>query len=148
MKKLAILVVVAALLTPNQAYALFGLSKCDRTMKSIRAEEKIGLELWKNYRENVRYYYQDSKNNSVVLNSLLDVLQSDQIVWKLAKKNSKCFSSSQNAEIRSYESRINREVSLLKEILKNPNVDRPVTSFNSWYENYVSALTIIKGLKE
>lgn len=93
---------------PIQASQGFlGLSKCERLIKSLNVETKIGDELWDRYRARVKAIKETSSSSDSniteylrALNDLQLVLDSDLNAWKKAAKSPKCFSPEINSDVR------------------------------------------------
>jgi hypothetical protein len=108
--RLIIFLVSTMLLTnlPIQASQGFlGLSKCERLVKSLNVETKIGDELWERYRARVKGIKQTSSSSDSniaeymrALNDLQLVLESDLTAWKKASNSPKCFSPEINSDVR------------------------------------------------
>lgn len=120
--------------TPAQA--IFGLSTCEKVKKQISSEERVGLELWKEFNKQ-RLTLLKSKN--AIWQDVVDLIQltpeivdSDLRIYKLADANSSCFTSKQIAKVRQGFSKVKRNnesiKSILNSVIKNPSsANRPLT---------------------
>jgi hypothetical protein len=91
------------LMKPSPINVLLRNGECSSAKNSIRAEEKIGLILWQGY-ENLWQSHETNLGDSSVytplVNSLIDLFQSDQRVYRIANAHPNCFSASKNAYAR------------------------------------------------
>jgi hypothetical protein len=96
-------VVVIAAVTFVFKTSYFGLDHCSTVKDSIRSEESIGKLLWADYENNWSKHEANSGDSELfnpVVNSLIDVFQSDKRIYDLADKNRQCFTPSKNAWVR------------------------------------------------
>lgn len=134
-------------LTPiSSAHAIFGLGKCERVEKSIKAEEEIGRESWNFYREQVRKYNKSAANNDYLAEAILEVFYSDKTVWNLAISNPKCFNPAQNAEVRRQLSYTKKQISYYKAFIRSSNSQTYSYDWTNYYPRYSSAVEILRGL--
>ena len=85
---------------------LRGSNICGSVNNAIRAEEQIGTVLWDSYETNWRYHVSNpnvSENYNGVINSLIDLFQSDQRVYDLAIGRPQCFTVAKSAFARTQE---------------------------------------------
>ena len=148
-RKLASAIVVIGLLVASMApaNAIFGLSTCEKASKAIIAEEKIGFESWKYYAQLVSNHNSDSKWNGSIAESLAEVYKSDISVWGIAKKNTKCYTPAQNAEVRRQISLTNKAIGQYKELISNKNLDSYTLDWSPYYRKYFSAIDMLKKIK-
>ncbi len=113
--------------TPAQA--VFGLSTCEKVKKQISSEEKVGLELWRNFNDQ-RQTLLKSKNSTwqdvVDLIELTpEMVDSDMRIFRLADANSSCFTSKQIAKVRQGISKSKRNTktinAIINSVVKNPS---------------------------
>jgi hypothetical protein len=102
MKKfLALVVVVAFFFQPSPAFGIFGLSKCEKAIKAIKAEETIGAVLWDSFSKSRRSLSNPPLSRTIaVLEQLQLVYKSDDVVFGIVEKNLKCFTPKQVAYAR------------------------------------------------
>ena len=113
--------------TPAQA--IFGLSTCEKVKKAISAEEKVGLELWKEFnrkRQTVLASSYSSWQDLVDLIKLTpEMVDSDMRIYKMADVNSSCFTSKEIAKVRQGISKSKRSSktieAIIQSVIKNPN---------------------------
>ena len=129
------------------ANAVLGLSACEKTTKAIIAEEKIGFESWKYYRQLVQSHNRDSNWNISIADALTEVYKSDKIVWEIAKKSPKCYTPIQVSEIRRRLSFMDKTISDYKILLKNPNFEKTIIDWSIYYRSYTSAISILNKAK-
>ena len=129
------------------ANAVLGLSACEKTTKAIIAEEKIGFESWKYYRQLVKSHNRDSNWNISIADALTEVYKSDKIVWEIAKKSPKCYTPIQVSEIRRRLSFMDKTISDYKILLKNPNFEKTIIDWSIYYRSYTSAISILNKAK-
>jgi hypothetical protein len=101
-----IMIIAASALHLLPSSLIPGNSACDKVKNSILSEEKIGKILWNDYQNNWQYHIKnpnDSTNNSSLINSLIDVFQSDQKVYNFAYREAECFTPTKNAYVRTQE---------------------------------------------
>jgi len=101
---LAILALLGSfLMKPSPIKMLLGNTECSSAKYSIRAEEKIGLILWQGY-ENLWQSHETNPGDSSIytplVNSLIDLFQSDQRVYRIANAHPNCFPASKSAYAR------------------------------------------------
>jgi hypothetical protein len=144
---LGLIAVLLSLTATPSANALFGLGACDKLKKSILAEEKIGLESWKTYRDLALRHNQDPKWNVSIAEAIVEVIRSDKFIWQLANKNAKCFTSKQNATIRRYLSLTNRELSDYEAKIKSQTFPYFIYTWSAIYNKYSSAYDILNSIK-
>ncbi len=106
-KLLPILVSFILLSSFTPANAILGLSTCEKAKKAIQSEESIGRAIWQDFDVERDKYV---RNNDIrvyeyiyLLRQQTSVYNSDLIVFKLANKNAKCFSSKLIGKIRQSE---------------------------------------------
>lgn len=133
--------------TTPSASAIFGLSSCEKAAKAIVAEEKIGLESWKYYRQLVKSHNKDATWNIPLADAVSEVYKSDKTVFEIAQKNVKCYTPSQVAEIRRQISWTNKAISDYKFLIKNENFKSYIYDWSVFYESYVSLSSILKKVK-
>ena len=83
-----------------------GRGVCSNVKDSILSEEKIGRILWSDYQNYWQYHVKNPNNftnSSGLVNSLIDVFQSDKKVYDLADRRPECFTPSKNAYVRTQE---------------------------------------------
>lgn len=106
--KALVIVLLFSFATPISSHALFGLSKCERVKKNLKAiEEKfisdIGAIRGFDYKQNVRGY---EENLFALTPESIKIIQrnhkSDPIkeIWKLAYNNDTCFTNTQKLRIK------------------------------------------------
>ena len=142
-----LIAILLSLLAAPSANGVFGLSACEKVKKSIIAEEKIGLESWKTYRGLALKHNQDPKWNVAIAQAIVEVLRSDKFIWQLAKKNTKCYTSKQNATIRSYLSLTSTELSNYEANLKSQTFPYFIFTWSAIYNKYSSAYEILNSVK-
>jgi hypothetical protein len=101
---LVLVVFVASLalhIIPSNFFS--GISSCGKLKNQILSEEQIGKVLWSDYYSNWMIHEQnptDLTNSSSLINSLIDVFESDQRVYDFAYEKPGCFSPTKNAYVR------------------------------------------------
>ena len=102
----AVLALCSFLFRIGPASLLRGSDICGSVDNEIRAEEQIGTVLWESYGTNWRLHVSsptDSGNYNQVINSLIDLYQSDQRVYDIAIGHHQCFSATKSAFARTQE---------------------------------------------
>jgi hypothetical protein len=132
-------------LTP--ANAIFGLSQCEKTTKSIIAEEKVGFESWKYFAQMVKLHNKKSNWNVPLADALQEVYKSDKIVWEIAQKNVKCYTPAQIAEIRRQLSYTNKQIADYKKLINNPRFKDFSFDWSVYYKEYSSAIKVLKKIR-
>ena len=118
----------------SPAYAIFGLSTCEKAKKAISEEEKIGLEFHRKYAEQRRIVLSMSSptwtNMSDLLSWLPDVYDSDLRVFKIVDKNVSCFTTKDIARARSEARSSNKSIKDIAEIrnmvIKSPRLQNMI----------------------
>lgn len=144
---LASIAILLSLVATPSANGVFGLGACEKVKKSIIAEEKIGSESWNAYRALALRHNQDPRWNVDIAVALLEVYRSDKTIWKLAKKNTKCYTSKQNSVIRRYLSLTQKDISMYQANLKSQTFPYFVYKWSDIYNKYSSAYEILKSIK-
>jgi hypothetical protein len=100
MKRILILVVVIVMSTSSlqPANAIFGLSKCEKVKKEIQALEKSF-----NSKQSSWTKYQNAMLPKSMESTYLKYMNTDQVseIWKIAYNNPKCFTRTQNLQVKS-----------------------------------------------
>ena len=131
---------------PNSE-AIFGLGVCEKLTKEIKAEEEIGIESWKYYRQQVALYNNKPSDNTFLAQAILQVYLSDLSVWTRATKQTKCFNAAQNAEIRRQLSYTKRQIADYRALIKNKDANYFVLSWSNYYSKYSRTHEILDKLK-
>jgi hypothetical protein len=143
----ALVAILLSIVASPSASGLFGLGACEKVKKSIIAEEKIGLESWNTYRTMALRHNQDPKWNVDIAMAILEVYRSDKIIWQLAQKNPKCYTSKQNSTIRLYLSLTNKDISTYQANLKSQTFPYFVYTWSNIYNKYWRAYDILNSIK-
>jgi hypothetical protein len=115
-------------------------SHCSKVRQGIRAEESIGKLLWLDYSNIwVRHIASPSESSlfNPVVNSLMDVFQSDKIVYDLAKRNTDCFTFAKNAWVRTESTKNNLFIKNLRTWINSRTIFA-----NNCYPEYASFFDI------
>jgi hypothetical protein len=99
----ALTVVTSLLLHLFPSNLVSGFSNCGKLRNRILAEEQIGKVLWSNYHANWSYHLKnpnDLSKSSFIIDSLINVFESDQKVYGLAFDKPECFTPTKNAYVR------------------------------------------------
>lgn len=102
----SVLALCSFLFRIGPASILRGSNNCGSVDNDIRAEEQIGTVLWSSYETNWRLHVSnpsDSGDYNQVINSLIDLYQSDQRVYDIAIGHQQCFSPTKSAFARTQE---------------------------------------------
>ena len=94
-----------------------GISSCGKLKHQILSEEQIGKVLWSDYHSNWSYHLQnpnDLSNSSSLINSLVNVFQSDQRIYDFAYDKPECFSPTKNAYVRTQKTETSLVIKNLK----------------------------------
>lgn len=142
-------------INPPQAQAIFGLSKCERLEKSIKAEEKIGKEIWSRLNKqrqvvitnapklsklpnkplvNPDIKYVLGKDASSFYQLLLQIYRSDLKVYSQVNKNNECFSTKIAADVRIIENHIKSNIPIIRQSIQDFNQGRESLYWNGEYE--------------
>jgi hypothetical protein len=142
-----LLVIGLSALSLTPAEAIFGLSKCEKATKAIIEEEKVGLESWKYFALMVKNHNKKSIWNIPLADALQEVYKSDKIVWEIARKNVKCYTPAQIAEIRRQLSYTNKQIADYKKLTNNPRFKDFSFDWSIYYKKYISAVAVLKEVK-
>jgi hypothetical protein len=157
MKKFILIFLIAILaLNPYPANGLFGLSKCEKARKAIQAEETIGSVLWNDFRDAKKgltsqpLFPVPLRKAIAAMEQLKLVYKSDDVVFRIVKKNAKCFSAKEIAYSRTkiaankqYYTVLNRWKSSISKGNRTEEDNTPdnlLTWIRAAYPNYASFL--------
>ena len=109
-----ILLTLVVPLSTQPAHAIFGLSKCEKVIKTLNLEQKIGAQSWLDF-DDVRDSYAKKQNLTYgewiyVMDYLVYVLNSDSKIYEQIDRNPKCFDAKFLAKNRQYISGIKEEI--------------------------------------
>lgn len=122
--------------TPAQA--IFGLSACEKVKKQISAEQKVGLELWKEFNNQRKPILNSSTSTWQDLVDLIELtpemVDSDMRIYKLADANQSCFTSKEIAKVRQGISKSNRNLktinAIIQTVVKDPSKGNEILTAN------------------
>ena len=146
---LSVLVSLAFLFAalPNSE-AIFGLGACEKLTKQMKAEEEIGIESWKYYRQQAALYNNNPSLNTFLAEAILEVYLSDLSAWTRASKQTKCFNAVQNAEIRRQLSYTKRSIADYKALIKSKDANYFVLIWSNYYSKYYRVHEILNKLNQ
>jgi hypothetical protein len=121
--KILIIIILLSQLSIQQSNAVFGLSKCDKIIKSVNQEQSIGLINWRTF---------DKSRDKIILKSKISlwdgatlsrlqilVYESDIKISNILNKNTGCFNPEVIARNQQGVSNANTSYQILKNNLKN-----------------------------
>ena len=106
MRKLLPLILILGFIIPIQpANAIFGLSKCEKVIKSLNKEQQVGLAQWEYANKRIKIALEPINYGNIdyakdVVNMWILVSQSDLNIYKNIEKNANCFKPQEVAENR------------------------------------------------
>ena len=146
-----IFIIFATQTMVSPAFAILGLSKCEKLNKSLNQEQKIGFENWKTFDRNrdqvVNKLSTNLREYMSVISDVNIVLKSDIAIYKQVEKNKKCFSTKFLADNRSNLDRSQktlnsynkglRDFDKLDSYAKSSNVSRDfLNQLRDYYANF------------